>query len=283
MEKKARKVTTKFYVLNVKLRSNERSGTDAYLDIFQDIYRHKTMGNLRGVRSVILRTQFKTEVEGEKILYGKIGRFTKLESDEWLNVQNLEKEHVELPAGLFPNLNETDYYWIPQAHRFIIRKKSGGPTVSNAVSFLNDAIKKHISATEQFEVAVETSRDEVEKIFNSQVRRLEIEISYTNQDTNEETAKFIDDQLKTGNVGKYKMIVTPDQNENLSFDSKILKGALELAKSNGKAIASIRDGEKKSYRTVKTSDHPEEFVVVSPNQDLVLFGIFRKIMDRFRP
>ena len=175
---KQRKLDTKIYAFNVKLKSNERSGEEAYIALFEKMFSEKIIGPPKRGNSMILRTQFKTEIDGNKIVYGKLARFTKLDSDEWINLSNLEKSQYALPENMFPNLKETDYIFIPQAHRFCIRKEANTVSVFQVGEFLQNSLDKCRNSTEQVEVFIEQSVETIEKILNAEsIRRIELDYS----------------------------------------------------------------------------------------------------------
>jgi len=277
-----RKLNTKIFAFNVKLRSNERSGEEAYIALFEKMFSEKIIGTPKRGNSMILRTQFKTTISGNTILYGKLARFTKLDSDEWINLSNLEKSQYELPENMFPNLKETDYFFIPQAHRFCIRKVANLVSVYQVEEFLQDSLRKCRTSTEQVDVFVEQSSETIEKILNAvSVRRIELEISYTNNDIGDEASEYVDDIIKEMRANKVKMIVSPDQENNLSLDNQFLRGAVELAKSNGIVKASIINNNNQHEKVI-TKDHPEEFSIHADNADKLNEAVFQKKMGIFR-
>jgi len=279
---KDKQVDAKFFAFNIKLQSNERSGTDAYIDLLKTMFDNKIVGTPKRGNSMILRTQFKTEIDGNHILYGKLARFTKLDSDEWINLTNLEKSQYELPENMFPNLKEVDYIFIPQAHRFCIRKVSGTVSVYQVEEFLRDALMKCRNATEQVDVFVEQSFESIEKILNAPaIKRIEIEISYTNNDVGKEAEEYVDGIIKEMNANKIKMTITPDHNQKLSLENDFLRGSIELAQSNGVVIASIINEQHKPEKII-TRDHPEEFPVHAENIDSLKRAVYQKIMHIFR-
>lgn len=204
-------INAKFFAFNIKLQSNLRSGTDAYLELLKTMFDKKVIGTPKRGNSMILRTQFKTEIDGNPILYGKLARFTKLDSEEWLDMDNLEKSQYELPKNLFPNLKEVDYFFIPQAHRFCVRKVNGTISAYQVEEFLKDAFIKCRFSSEQVDVYIEQSFETIDRIINApSIKRIEILISYTNNDVGEIAEEYVDDILKNMNANKVKMTITPD-------------------------------------------------------------------------
>lgn len=279
---KQRKLDTKIYAFNVKLKSNERSGEEAYIALFEKMFSEKIIGTPKRGNSMILRTQFKTEIDGNKIVYGKLARFTKLDSDEWINLSNLEKSQYALPENMFPNLKETDYIFIPQAHRFCIRKAANTVSVFQVEEFLQNSLDKCRNSTEQVDVFIEQSAETIDKILNAKsIRRIELEISYTNNDIGDVASEYVDDILKEMNASKIKMTVSPDQNNNLSMANQFLRGAVELAKSNGVVIANIVNSDHKNEKII-TKEHPEAFPIQANSIDRLNEAVFQKIMSIFR-
>lgn len=278
-----RKVNAKFIVFNVKLRSNERSGPQAYVELFRTLFANKIVGTPKRGNSMILRTQFSTEIDGNVILYGKISRFTTLDTIDWLDLNNLERSQFELPPNLFPNLKETDYYFIPQTHRFCIRLQSGITSVFQVEEFLQNALARSRTETEQIEVTVYQSSDMIERILNApKLKRLEVQISYTNNDLNSRSAEVVDRILRNMNASRFDAKITSDHNEELNLENEFLKGAVELSQSNGKSIATIINDQDQTEKII-TRDHPEVIQVTAIGEDNLMLELTRRIMSIFRP
>ena len=129
-----------------------------------------------------MRTQHSKEIDNQKILYGKISRFTNLDSDDWIDLDKMEIASFEIPENLFPNLKETEYFFIPKAHRFCM-KKSQALSVTQVEEFFNKVLKECLKTGEEFEVCIEQDSDTIQQILNARaIRRVEVEISYTNND-----------------------------------------------------------------------------------------------------
>jgi len=268
-------------ILNIKLLSNDRSGTDAYIDILTRIFNDKMIKPVKGGKQAILRTQFKTEIKGKTVIYGKFSKFTKIEDEGWLNLNNMEVQTLEIPKYLFPNLVESDYIFIPDAHRLAI-VKTEKIQISSVYSYFFQAVKDAIAIDEDYQVIVEQSSDIFDEIINApHIYRLEIDISYSNHDIYKEATEYMDDEIRHMNAKKLKLIVTPDHRQQLSLDSEILKGALGVAKSNGEVKARIEDAESHK-KTIITKDHPETITLKVANDDQIKSTIFDKIMNMFR-
>ncbi len=271
-----------FEVINVKLLSNHRSGSENYLKLVELLFERKLHYKYFGDRHYILRTQFHYDIEGKTILGGKIGSFIVLDNRQWLDLKKMEVVEYEIPKDHFPGLKETTYYWIPDAHRFCIEKKTGF-SINKIADYLRDSLVKIIDSDEQVEVSTETSADAIEEIISAKaIRKIEITISYSNQDTNTEAISFMENQLREMQASKLIMEIQPDHNASLSTKNKILNGSIGLARSNGRIVANVIDT-KGAPKTIVTTDHPLAVTVQFENEDQQPDSVFRKIMCIFRP
>jgi hypothetical protein len=271
-----------FEVINVKLLSNHRSGSDNYLKLMELLFEEKLHYKYFGDRHYILRTQFHYDAEGKTIIGGKIGSFIVLDNRQWLDINNMEVVEYEIPRDHFPGLKEATYYWIPDAHRFCVEKKSGF-SINRIADYLRETLIKTIGPDEQIEVSTETSTDAIEEIISAKaIRKIQITISYSNQDTNTEAVAFMENQLRDMQARKLIMEIQPDHNASLSAKNKILNGSIGLARSNGRVVANVIDTND-IPKTIVTSDHPRSVTVQVENEDHTPGSVFRKIMSIFRP
>lgn len=277
-----RPVRFTYQTLNIKLLSNKRSGTAAYNQILEAIFSESISKPTSRGKRVILRTMFPAELDGKRFFYGKISRFTDLENQDWLNIRTKEIENPELDENLFPNLQETDYVFVPQAHRFIIRK-SPSFTIHNAEDFFKSALRDVIDIDEDYHVVIEQSEDIFEEIYNAQrVERLCITISYTNSDDiGDDAAEWMDEELKDGMISKAFMHFESDHNKDINLDTKLVKGSLALAKDNGEVEATVigLDNRKKKIITKK---HPAEIKTVAPSEEKIKNTVFTEILRKYR-
>lgn len=283
-ERKIKELNYKFQVVNVKLMSGERSGNAAYTDIIQKIAHNKVAAPVSGQRHMILRTQFQDVVDVNgcewDVIYGKLCTFTVIDSDDaWINLENLEVQNVDLPTNLFPNLKETDYFFIPGAHRFAFVVKSGF-SINNLEKFLNIAIGQVINENEDFSVTKEQDESDFLQIFQAEeVKKLVVDFSYSNQDIGDESLMFMTSQVQDAHLKRLRMEGTPDNTGNINVGVKILKGALELAKHYGKATASVVN---KGIRTkIDTDKHPKTFPLRC-KETLLRKNVVTEIIKLFR-
>lgn len=278
-----RKHKLRYHLINIKLLSNKREGRDAYVELFEELYRKKIIKKSEGDHAMIIRTMHRHAVGNDFMLTGLITRFTSVDGDDWVNIQNFEIEQPGIPKNYFPNPKETMYYFVPSAHRFAL-KIDQAISLNTVAEFLKKALSEIIEQGEQIEVIVEQASDVFEKILNAtSVKRLIITITYTNADIEEGATEWLDDQLKDSQVGRAKLEFTSDQNENIIIENnKIIEGALGLAQNNGTVEARIIDSEDNKKKTVKTSLHPKSDEIEENLADNLLPGLYNKIMNTYR-
>ena len=274
-----------YYGFNIKVFSNERKGTAMYEQIINDLFKKDIVAIVAGEKAVTLRTQFSTEVplknEKTTFFYGKITRYTTLDGKNWYDKVKKDFVNYEVPLAIFPNAFETDYIFIPAAHRFFIRV-SQKVSISAVERYLTQAIPEVITAKESFTVSVIQSQDVIDKIINAkELNSLKVEISYTNDDVGPEAQELIDKLLKGSNVGKFSATFNPDQTGVLDTNADFVRGVLELAKENGIAEASIRNDNGKKVK-VKTSSYPEKITTKSPQEDVSMIDLLIRTMAVYR-
>ena len=282
-ERKVKELNYKVQMINVKLMSEGRGGETAYTDIIKKINQKKVSIPIRGDRHMILRTLFNNvvEVNGRNwdVLYGNISTYTVIDGKDWINLENMEVESVDLPRNTFPNLKESDFFFVPGAHRLAFVVKSGFS--ANAVEkFLKEAISQVIDEGEDFLVTKEQDESDFEQIFQADiVKKLEIDVSYSNQDVGDEAMEFMDEQIKTAHMKRMKIEGTPDNTGNINVNVKVLKGAIGLAQHYGKVTASIIKNGVSSK--IITDLHPKT-IAIRCKETLLRKNIVTQIVNLFR-
>lgn len=282
-ERKIKELNYKVQMINVKLMSRERSGDAAYIDIIQKINQNKISIPIRGDRHMILRTLYENvvEVNGKNwdVLYGSVSTYTVIDGKDWINLESMEVQSVDLPKNTFPNLKESDFFFVPSAHRLAFVVKSGF-SANSVEKFLNEAIAQVVYEGEDFLVAKEQDESDFEQIFMADVvKKLEIDVSYSNQDAGDEAMEFMDSQIKAAHIKRMKIEGTPDNTGNIDVNVKILRGAIGLAQHYGKVTASIIKNGVTSK--IITDLHPKT-IALKCRETLLRKNIVTHIVNLFR-
>jgi hypothetical protein len=283
-QRKTRELKYDVQIANIKLLSNRRGGNEAYVDIISKIHDQKISIPVYGDTHLILRTQFhdvvKIENNNIEIQYGSISSYTVIDGNDWLNLNNMEVENIDLPKNVFPSLKESQYIFIPTAHRLAI-VKGDGISIKRVEKFLKEAIEQVIVGDEDFEVCVEQADDAFDRITMAEaVKKLFIDISYSNADTGDDAYAFMDQQIRVSEMKRLKMEATPNHNGDIRTDSLLVSGALKVAQSNGSAKATIIENGQRTK--INTKEHPRT-LFLQCEETLLKLQVVKQIINLFRP
>lgn len=281
----ARKKRYSVYAINVKLQSNERSGNQAYEDIFSELWTRRIAIKIDEDHAIYLRTQFVTNIDNTIVIYGIMTRFISFQQGDWFNVPEGETVDYNSPENLGAKPKDTNYYFIPAAHRFIFLPDNGFST-SMVTKFLEQALKKVIKQTEQIDVIVQQSQSTFEEIFNAyKLEELKVHLSYSNNDGfSIDLERQMDDEIRNAQITDLTVSAKSEVEENILLtEMPMINTALKLAQSGqGTAEAKIKYENGKTRR-IKTSEHPEKIELdEETDENNLTLKIVRKIMSIFR-
>ena len=277
-----------FYVINVKLRNNNNTNDatpDQYANLFKRLFDKKVHKESSNGKHCIIKSLV-IEKENDKLIYysGTLAKFTYVTNKNWLNLNSLDlDEAFQLPEGLFPDAVFTDYVFIPEAHRFIFRTASDISISPYPVKkFLEFALDEVCKQNEYVQVDVEKDKASINEIINAiEIKKLTIDINYSNFDNTDDFQKFFEDDIKNGNVSRIILNVSQKPNNSIDINkSQIIKSSLLTSISNGETEARIVNKYGQA-ETIKTSDYPlresVESTITRFNQ-----AAYEKIMSIFR-
>lgn len=281
-EIRAKKRSFNISIFNIKIspKESEEDFTKLYTDLIKRLHSENKAINTRGDKWMELRTQF--SYKKDKVLYGKITYFSMLDGEDWYNRRTKKIETVELDKDLYPNAKEVEYFFIPEIHRFCFITKSNGIAMSQVEIFLKEALPQLINDTKTVIVTQELTSDVIERIMNApKLFRLEIGISYSNNDLSDEFEELFDNDLRNSQIQNLNMTAKSFKNDTIDIEnSKVLKAALKLSQSNGYAEATIQNDEGKN-ENVATIEYPRKELVFSTEGNEHK-DVFSKIMRLFR-
>ncbi|MEC7755251.1 MAG: DUF4747 family protein [Bacteroidota bacterium] len=240
-----------FYTLNIKRNKESKNTPDSYKELISVLHKTKRSINVRADQMVYLR---KYHDYGE-FINGVFSRFTNidLESD-WLNFETGDIATVDIPSNVYPNWKDLEFYFFPEEHKMAVHKRQE-ISLNAIIKFLRGALN-YSFPDEIITVDVVQSENIFKKIYEAkQIKRLEVHVTYTNDDLLPQYSKFFDDEMKDSGVHELGLVAKPDHKKDININNKILGGAIGLAKANGFVKASIvnQDGSKEIIKTFK---HP---------------------------
>ena len=274
---KANPKSIKLNVFNVKLLSDGRSGEAAYRELFKDFYAANPRISTYGEKCTELRTMFGAE---DEVMYGTMLNYTVIDPDDWYDKIEDRKTRVEMPEDKFPNCKKWDYFFIPSRHRFCFLDKQGVSAKQIGV-FLEKGLSKVLKENEEIKVSIEVCSDAIERIINAdEIARLKVCLSYSNNDLTADYEALIDDDMRAGQVRDLEIEVKRKNKGSIDLGkSKLLKGYLNLSKSNGSAEAVIVENQQNIK--IETKDHPLR-LNVDISDDNIAKSVLSKIKSVFK-
>ena len=118
-----------------------------------------------------------------------------------------------------------------------------------------------------------TSNEGIELIFAlEEIETLTVEVSYSNNDNNEDWEAAIDNQLQEGGAGRIKTTVKAPKKGRMALKSdSFLGGMIKLSKNNGSAKA---EGKLEGKKTkVNTDSYPREIILNKVTEENLLAKI----------
>lgn len=277
-----------FYILNVKLRSissNKDLSPDDYIRIFRQVFKKRIHAESSPNKHCIFKFVFEEEDKGGiKYLAGTFAQFTYIKNEKWFNLTSLDiDEEFKIPDGLFPDTKITDFVFIPSAHRFCYKTTGEFRVKPYPVKKFLEAALNHVTNKDEYvQVDVESDSATLERIYSaSEIKKLIIDINYSNTDLGDDLKQFVEDDIRASNTSRLKIEATQKPQQSINIDgSKILKGAIESSISNGETEATIINEQNRTEK-IKTTDFPRlesVFGVATMFSELV----YDKIMAIFR-
>ncbi len=277
--KRIKTVHLNYHLINVRLESNRRSGVQAYSDIVMEAYKSRKPVKVRGEHYGLIRQLFPSS--SSQGLHGNFARFTKIDEESWLNLENMEIEPHEVPKEKFPNCVDISFFFYPELHRFAVPKNSK-MSVRTICSMIQEILSKAIYDDESISAFVEQSDDVFERIFEAKsLKYLRVEVEPTNGDTTKDAQDFIDGELKDSGTSKAIIEVKAPKGGRLKITGTLLKGFLLVAQSYGNAKAKIRNDAGRSEE-INTLAHPRIMPVEVTDVDQAETMVYDKTKELFR-
>jgi len=265
----------KFCIFNVKILPKEEG---LYSDVFQNIFKREWAFNTRSDKYMEIHSL--SALEDKSVIEGELIYYTILNGNDWYNRKTKRIENIEIDTNLNPNAKVGEFYFVPNAHRFCFVLKSGGISPSQVKIFLEKSLQRLYSEKE-IVVEEETSHDFLEIIKQAKsIKRLHINITYTNDDLTEDFEALWDDDLKRSKIGRTDITAKALKKQDIDLvNNQVLMGALQLSESNGYAEVVVKEG--KLNKIYKTTEYPRiEIIKTTMNKKII--AVRDKILSIFR-
>ena len=253
MKEKSKNVNVRFY--NVVIHPSDKHEPKYYVDLFDVIHEQSKSYYTSNDKKTKLRVYSKLN----NLIQCTLINYTKLDdNDDWYDEVRDKVVKHETDPNIYPHAKEWDIFFLPEKHRMAVVGKQG-ISWTQIEKYFNNAFEDAISVLGYDEVVLnkETSQEAIDQVFSyDNISSLEIEVSYSNNDTNDITAAAIDAEFKSNNVGKIKTKATGTKGKpfTLKKDESYIAGLVKLAKHNGYVKADGHVG--KNRKKINTRNYP---------------------------
>lgn len=246
---KEKSVRLKFY--NVVIYPESSQSPNYYAELLEKVKDRKIRVNTYSDKNTRIRTMY----VHDGLIYGALINYTKLNGEGWFNEESEEIEEVDINPNLNPNSKEWDYFFLPEAHRLAIFDSSN-VSASQIAKFFESALNQVTKDVEEVKVSIISTENIIDEIFEADnLTNLKINVSYTNNDNNDDWEAIIDEQMKENEVSETNLVAKGTKKKPIKLkEDSFLGGMLKLSRENGSAEAVIISENKR--RVIKTSEYP---------------------------
>ena len=279
MEKKEKPKDVRLRFYNVVIHPSDKHKPEYYVDLFDKIHQQgRTYDTGREKK-----TKMRTYVKANDWISFTLINYTTLDGKDWYDeVSDRIVEH-EVEPNIHPNGKEWDLVFVPQKHRLAVVAKRGvsWPELS---CYLNKAFCDAAEALGYDEVKLtqETSQEGIDEIFSlDSIDSIEIEVSYSNNDTNDITAALIDNQFKGSNISSIKTKAVGAKGKPITLNNKndYIPSLVTLSKHNGYTKAKGKEGNQQ--KVVNTKNYPMVELIKKVMPQNMLQAIIGRVMSIF--
>lgn len=272
IKEKAKKVNLRFY--NVVIHPSDKHEPLYYVNLFDAIYEQGKSYYTSNDKKTKLRMYSK----GNELIQCTLINYTKLDdNDDWYDESTDQVVKHEIDPNIYPHAKEWNVYFMPEKHRMAVVSKSG-ISWSQIETYFNKAFEDAVGVLGYDEVVLtqETSQEGIDEIFSfDTIDTLEIEVSYSNNDTNDITAAAIDAEFKNSNVSKIMTKATGSKGKpfTLKKDDSYMAALVKLSKHNGNVKADGHVG--RNRKKVNTKSYP----MVKTLQKVTSQNVYQKVKE----
>ena len=274
---KPKDVKLRFY--NVVIHPSDKHNSKYYVALFDKIHQQGITYDTGREK----KTKMRSYVKANDWISFTLINYTTLDGKDWYDeVSDKIVEH-EVDPKIHPNGKEWNLYFVPEKHRLAVVVKRGisWPEMS---SYLNKAFGDAAEALGYDEVKLtqETSQEGIDEIFSlDAIDSIEIEVSYSNNDTNDITATLIDNQFKGSNISSIKTKAVGTKGKPITLNNKndYIPSLVTLSKHNGYTKAKGKVGNQP--KVINTKDYPKVEILKKVHPQNILHAIIGRVMAIF--
>lgn len=253
-----------YYILNVSVLPAAKNTSEYYSALFKKVFDLGLSVNVNGDFAYRI-SEFSSYKKGEAF-YGNIAKSVLLRDVKWVKKGTNEKIAFNVPEDHEARKGVYEFLLIPDQHRIaLVRTGKINSDLEDKIAGNFRIISEFLKVVLDEVLAKEgktvdlniVQKEEIfDRIFESQVKNLYIQVSYSNPGLDGDRDPSVDEMLREAHAGKTELKVKADSTGEIDTSSKFIKGFLDLAQTDGSAIADVIniDGRREKIRTAK---HPK--------------------------
>ena len=280
-----------YYIINISVLPAVENTAEYYSNLLSRVNDNDMSINVSG--DFAYRISEWTSYKNGEAFYGNLAKSVLLRDVKWVKKGTNEKIAYEVPEDHEARKGIYEFLFIPEIHRLILvksgkidttleDKRSG--SVKNVIEFFRIALNEVLSDEgKTVEINVVQKEEIFDRIYQSVVKKLDIKVSYSNPGLDGDRDPSIDEMLRDAHAGSTRLQVESDNTGEIDTSSKIIRGFLDLAQTDGSVVANIINEDGKKEKIV-TSLHPKiDGTVISINKnESSLPKFIAAILSKFR-
>lgn len=277
-----RKVPTidlQFYTINLTILPAAENTSEYYSNLIVNIFKTQNVLKIGAFFYRMTKLDLIQTSEGNAY-FGVISKYISLDDVEWVE-ENDTPVNYTIPENVNGRTASYEFVFYPKGHRFAFIKRgkieqntSRGPAPLKAIlSYVKNIVDLVLDTENKFcEVNIVQSDQIFDEIFSSEVKSLDLTVSYSNPGLGDDHDETMDEYLRKAHVGKTRVVMSPDSTGVINTDAIFTRGLLNLAKENGKVKAKVETSEGTKF--INTESHPDvNQITIEKNGNIELIFI----------
>lgn len=272
MAKKQISNSIKLTFYNVVIQPVSQQSPERYKELINKIYSDKVAINTYSDKYTCIRI---LKEEGD-LIRGQLVNYTELSNQNWYNSSTNETEDINLDPSLHPNAKKWEFYFLPKTHTLAVTSIAPVRQIDNFFTMAFNSVADK-TKDEEIQFNVISSKDSIEKIVNAEtLTSIEIVVSYSNNDNNEDWDRLIDESLKSSDVRRAEVKMTGSRKNPIKLlANSMIQGLLNLSRRNGRAKAIVYENGKRE--AISTSSSPDTATILYTDETNMIESIERKL------
>jgi hypothetical protein len=285
-----RKIPTidlQFYTINLTILPPAENTSEYYSGLIVKIFKAQNVLKFGSFFYRMTRLDLIKTSEGNAF-FGVISKYISLDDVEWVE-ENDTPVNYSVPDNVNGRTASYEFVFYPKTHRFAFIKRgrieqnsSRGPAPLKAiVHYVKNAVDLMLDIENKFCTVNIVQSDQIfDEIFSSNVKSLDLTVSYSNPGLDDDHDETMDEYLRKAHAGKTRVVMSPDSTGVIDTDAIFTRGLLNLAKENGKVKAKVETSE--GTKLINTESHPDVNQITIEKSGNIELKFITNIMKQLR-